>query len=94
MGRKSKRGHNKYRTATITRKEERRLETVTIPRPQDNLSPVTTPVISKQKPAVGITATTISDIEKYAYVKTELKIVGILTALILVILIISALLLR
>ncbi|HEY93703.1 MAG TPA: hypothetical protein G4O15_02035 [Dehalococcoidia bacterium] len=95
MGRKSKHGHNKYRTTTIKRKEEPRLATLTIPRPNDDQSPITIPVSSKQKSVAGITATTkITDKEKYNYVINELQLLGILTVVILVVLIVTALILR
>jgi hypothetical protein len=95
MGRKSRHGHNKYRKATLNRKEGQRTATLTIQRPDDTLGPVTTPVINKPKHEAGITVTTrITDKEKYAYIINELQLVGIVTAVVLVILIITALVLR
>jgi len=64
--------------------------------PEDNPGPIiTTPVISKPKHEAGIAVTTrITDKEKYAYVINELQLKGILTAVILIVLIITAVFLR
>jgi len=57
----------------ITGKEAPRSSTLTIQRLDDNLGPLTTPVISKPKREAGLTVTTrIPDKEKFAYVISEI----------------------
>ncbi len=95
MPSKSRHGHRKYQITSKKRREKQRPSASTTRQPINTPTSTLVSPMSKVDSKVGISAPSETpDTSKYDYVFAELKGIGILTGIILVILIVLALVLR
>ena len=95
MPSKSRRGHRKHQITSKKRREKQQFSASTTQQPINTHTRIPASPMSKVDSKVSISESSEAPAtDKYAYVIAELKGIGILTGIILVILIVLALVLR